>query len=97
MDKLELDRLKNTPTVRTEVSKDFNEFSQVVADNYQKKLRMSHTKSQLEAWSPNFYSQAQEGDTLVYWVWDAGFLRYADGYEIVRDGQVVANLPCMVS
>lgn len=43
-----------------------------------------------------FLAEAKEGDKLQFYVWNAGFLAYSDGYVLVRgDEQIISITVCV--
>ena len=98
--------VKDVPVKSTEVSRNFDNFLQDLTDHYNKRQEwmspnnpIRKTVEQMKAHSQmkEFLSHGQPGDVLEHWVWNAGFLAYAEGYKIVRDGKDYASTTTCVS
>lgn len=45
----------------------------------------------------DFLQDIKQGDSLEFFIWNAGFLKYAEGYRILRDGVCIKKITTVVS
>lgn len=87
-------------TKYTDLSNDRSHFAQAIADQENKNpyKHRDYTAEQIQNHDhlQPFLQEAQDGDVLQYFVWDGGFLRHAEGYLLVRNGEQVSQVTARV-
>ncbi len=97
------DNWKNTPVVYEEISDNHENFAQDLVIHISKQYGKDNIPSYLtlENIQKNHFKplieKAEPGDIIEYWAWNAGFLRFADGYRLVRNGKQIESIDCRTS
>ena len=97
---------RDVKTVFTEISNDYDSFVNTLVEHLRGRQEARYLSKSI-TYTPElvqehrmfgeFLSKAQEGDVLQFYVWNAGFLRYSEGYQITRNGEGICSVTTLVS